>query len=151
VNEARGLLGLAQNNGPNFAVYDLNGDCAHPKLASSISVSNSRGHMGGWADDGKTYYIGQSFRGVGGILPIIDVTNPYDAKWLLDWTFNGDGRPAAIDGQGQGRSSISLIGARRRHVTRSWSCSHPMVRTRSRVSSRPSRQLPCCLHPRSSS
>src|SRR5215468_4349170 len=45
VNEARGLLGLAQNNGPNFAVYDLNGDCAHPKLASSITVPNSRGHM----------------------------------------------------------------------------------------------------------
>jgi uncharacterized protein len=28
---------------------------------------------------------------------------------------------AAIDGIGRGRSSISLIGARRRHVTRSWS------------------------------
>jgi hypothetical protein len=40
VNEARGLLGLAQSNGPNFAVYDLNGDCAHPKLASSITVPN---------------------------------------------------------------------------------------------------------------
>ena len=35
VNEARGLLGLAQSNGPNFAVYDLNGDCAHLSLASS--------------------------------------------------------------------------------------------------------------------
>ena len=93
VNQARGLLGLAQSNGPNFAVYDLNGDCAHPKLASSITVPNSSGHMGGWAEDGKTYYIGQSFRGVGGILPIIDVTDPYNAKWLLNWTFTGDGRP----------------------------------------------------------
>src|SRR3954471_23369710 len=93
VNEARGLLGLAQSNGPNFAVYDLNGDCAHPKLASSITVPNSRGHMGGWAEDGKTYYIGQNFRGVGGILPIIDVTDPYNAKVLLTWTFAGDGRP----------------------------------------------------------
>jgi hypothetical protein len=35
VNEKRGLLGLAQNNGPNFAVYDLNEDCAHPRLASN--------------------------------------------------------------------------------------------------------------------
>jgi len=93
VNEARGLLGLAQSNGPNFAVYDLNADCAHPKLASSITVPASSGHMGGWAEDGKTYYIGQSFRGVGGILPIIDVTDPYNAKWLLNWTFTGDGRP----------------------------------------------------------
>ena len=93
VNRARKLLGVAQSNGPNFAVYDLSGDCAHPKLASSITVPNSSGHMGGWAEDGKTYYIGQSFRGVGGILPIIDVTNPYNAQWLLNWTFTGDGRP----------------------------------------------------------
>jgi hypothetical protein len=93
VNQARGLLGLAQNNGPNFAVYDLNEDCAHPKLASSITVPKSSGHMGGWAEDGKTYYIGQSFRGVGGIMPIVDVTDPYNAKWLLNWTFTGDGRP----------------------------------------------------------
>ena len=93
VNEARGLLGLAQSNGPNFAVYDLNDDCAHPKLASTFNVPNSSGHMGGWAEDGKTYYIGQSFRGVSGILPIIDVTDPYNAKWLLNWTFTGDGRP----------------------------------------------------------
>ena len=93
VNQARGLLGLAQSNGPNFAVYDLNADCEHPTLASSITVPNSSGHMGGWAEDGKTYYIGQSFRGVGGIMPIIDVSDPYNAKWLLNWTFTGDGRP----------------------------------------------------------
>jgi hypothetical protein len=93
VNQERGLLGLAQSNGQNFAVYDLNGDCAHPKLASTFDVPNSKGHMGSWAEDGKTYYIGQSFRGVGGIMPIIDVTDPYNAKWLLNWTFNGDGRP----------------------------------------------------------
>ena len=54
VNQARGLLGLAESNGPNFAVYDLNEDCAHPKLASSITVPNSRGHMGGWAEGGMT-------------------------------------------------------------------------------------------------
>src|SRR6267378_4062955 len=53
VNEARGLLGLAQSNGPNFAVYDLNEDCAHPKLASTFDVPNGSGHMGGWAEDGR--------------------------------------------------------------------------------------------------
>jgi hypothetical protein len=93
VNEARKLLGLAQSNGPNFAVYDLSADCAHPKLASSITVPQSSGHMGGWAEDGKTYYIGQSFRGVNGIMPVIDVSDPYHARWLLNWTFTGDGRP----------------------------------------------------------
>ncbi|HEY2886770.1 MAG TPA: hypothetical protein VGJ08_16285 [Rhizomicrobium sp.] len=93
VNEKRGLLGLAQSNGPNFAVYDLNEDCAHPILASTLEVPNGSGHMGGWAEDGKTYYIGQSFEGVGSIMPIIDVTDPYHAKWLLNWTFTGNGRP----------------------------------------------------------
>ena len=93
VHEGRGLLALAQNNGPNFAVYDLNADCAHPKLASNIMVPNSKGHMSGWAEDGKTFYIGQNFRGPGGILPVIDVTDPYKAKPLLNWTFSGDGRP----------------------------------------------------------
>ncbi len=102
VNERRGLLGLAQSNGPNFAVYDLNGDCAHPKLASSITVPNGHGHMGGWAEDGNTYYIGQQFRGTGGILPVIDVTNPYNARWLLNWTFRGDGRPHDVSTNNDG-------------------------------------------------
>src|SRR6476659_9382412 len=102
VNQARGLLGVAQSDGPNFAVYDLNADCAHPKLASSITVPNGSGHMGGWSEDGNTYYIGQSFRGVGGILPIIDVTDPYNAKWLLNWTFTGDGRPHDLSTNRQG-------------------------------------------------
>jgi hypothetical protein len=93
VNVPRKLLGLAQSNGPNFAVYDLSVDCAHPILASSITVPNSMGHMGGWAEDGMTYYIGQQFMGVGGILPVIDVSDPYNAKVLLTWTFDGDGRP----------------------------------------------------------
>jgi len=107
VNEARGLLGLAQSNGPNFAVYDLNEDCAHPKLASTFDVPNSSGHMGGWAEDGKTYYIGQSFRGVNGIMPIIDVTDPYHAKWLLNWTFTGDGRPHDLSTNASGTRMYS--------------------------------------------
>jgi hypothetical protein len=49
--------------------------------------------MGGWAEDGKTYYIGQSFEGVGSIMGIVDVTDPYNAQPLPSWTFNGNGRP----------------------------------------------------------
>ena len=93
MNQPRELLGLAQSNGPNFAVYDLTKDCAHPILASSITVPGSSGHMGNWAEDGKTYYIGQSFRGLGGIMPVVDVTDPYNAQPLPTWTFNGNGRP----------------------------------------------------------
>jgi len=93
VNQRRGLLGLAQSSGPNFAVYDLTKDCAHPILASSIDVPGSSGHMGGWSEDGNTYYITQSFEGVGSILPVVDVTDPYNAKPLPPWIVNGNGRP----------------------------------------------------------
>src|SRR5256885_10802907 len=90
VNQARGLLGLAQSNGPNFAVYDLNEDCAHPKLASTLTVPNGSGAMGGWAAAGKTYNICQNFRGVGCLIPINDVTGAYIAKSRLTWTVPGD-------------------------------------------------------------
>ncbi len=94
VHQGRKLLGVAQSgSGPNFAVYDLSVDCAHPILASSITVPGSSGHMGGWAEDGKTYYIGQSFEGTGSIMGIVDVADPYNAQPLPSWTFDGNGRP----------------------------------------------------------
>src|SRR4051794_24486670 len=46
-NQARKLLGVAESNGPNFAVYDLS-DCTRPILKSSITVTGSQAHMGGW-------------------------------------------------------------------------------------------------------
>src|ERR1051325_7689021 len=69
VNEARKLLAVAENNGPNFAVYDLSADCLHPMLKSSVTLPGSQAHMGGWAPDGKTYYVGQANRGAGATLP----------------------------------------------------------------------------------
>ena len=49
-----------KNNGPNFAVYDISADCRHPVLKSSIDLPGSEGHMGNFAPDGRTYYVGQS-------------------------------------------------------------------------------------------
>jgi hypothetical protein len=97
VNEARKLLAVAENNGPSFAVYDLSVDCRHPVLKSSVTVPGSHAHMGGWAPDGKTYYVGQNNRGIGGTLPIIDVSDPSNAKLLLTWKFDGDGRPHDVN------------------------------------------------------
>ena len=97
VNEARKLLAVAENNGPNFAVYDLSADCRHPVLKSSITVAGSQAHMGGWAPDGKTYYIGQNNRGAGGTLPVVDVADPSNPKLLLAWKFTGNGRPHDVN------------------------------------------------------
>jgi hypothetical protein len=97
VNEARKLLAVAENNGPGFAVYDLSADCRHPVLKSSITLPGSQAHMGGWAPDGMTYYVGQANRGAGATLPVVDVSNPSSPKLLLTWTFPGDGRPHDVN------------------------------------------------------
>jgi hypothetical protein len=97
VNQSRKLLAVAENNGPGFAVYDLSADCRHPVLKSNITLPGSQAHMGGWAPDGKTYYVGQNNRGIGGTLPVVDVTDPSNAKLLLTWKFSGDGRPHDVN------------------------------------------------------
>ncbi len=97
VNDARKLLAAAEDNGPGFAVYDLAADCRRPVLRSSMSFPGSRAHMGGWAPDGMTYYIGQANRGIGGILPVVDVSDPAHVKPLLTWHFSGDGRPHDVN------------------------------------------------------
>src|SRR5262245_14810398 len=97
VNDARKLLAVAENNGPGFAVYDLSADCRHPVLKSNVTIAGSQAHMGGWSPDGMTYYIGQANRGVGGTLPVVDVSNPSSPKLLLSWKFAGDGRPHDVN------------------------------------------------------
>jgi len=102
VNEARKLLAVAENNGPNFAVYDLSADCRHPVLKSSITLPGSQAHMGGWAPDGKTYYVGQNNRGIGGTLPVVDVTDPSNPKPLLTWKFTVTAGPTTSTSNASG-------------------------------------------------
>src|ERR1700730_12671323 len=85
------ILVAGQNGGPNFAVYDIT-DCRHPVLKSSITMPGSNGHMGAFAQDGKTYYLSQNPTGGGTACPlyIVDTSNPSDAKQLPTWNFVGD-------------------------------------------------------------
>jgi hypothetical protein len=82
VNPARGLLGavyggLGEGVGV-FDVYDVKGDCRHPRLLASVPV-NALGHEGQWAPDGRTYYA----TGIGpGTLTAIDVSNPAAPRML---------------------------------------------------------------------
>jgi hypothetical protein len=96
-NEARKLLAGAQRDGPGFAIYDLSADCRHPVRKASIQLTGSRAHMGGFAPDGLTYYVGQTNRGIGGIMPIVDVSDPSNPRHLLNWQFLGDGRPHDVN------------------------------------------------------
>jgi hypothetical protein len=58
---------------PGFVdVYDVTKDCRHPELQSSIPVGII-GHEGGFAPDGKTYYVASLY---GHTLAAIDLSNP---------------------------------------------------------------------------
>ena len=89
----RKLLAAAENNGPNFAVYDLSTDCLHPSLMASITLLGSQAHMGNFAQDGLTYYVGQNNRGIGGFLYVVALDDPSNPQELPPWQFLGDGRP----------------------------------------------------------
>jgi len=92
-NDRRHLLAVAEFNGPGFAVYDTSADCRYPARKASIELGGSSAHMGNFAPDGLTYYIGQSNRGIGGFLYIVDLTHPSKPKQLPPWQYLGDGSP----------------------------------------------------------
>jgi hypothetical protein len=91
-NTRRHLLAVAQTGGPDFAVYDIS-DCRHPVLKADIQLPGSNAHMGNFAPDGMTYYVGQTNRGVGGFVYIVDLTDPSHPRELPPWQYLGDGRP----------------------------------------------------------
>jgi hypothetical protein len=91
-NVRRHLLVVAEDGGPGFAVYDTS-DCRHPVLKANIQLPGSSAHHGNFAPDGRTYYVGQSFRGIGGFLYIVDLSDPAHPQQLPTWQFLGDGRP----------------------------------------------------------
>src|SRR5947207_1523156 len=96
-NDRSHLLVLGQSNGPDFAVYDISADCRHPVLKADIQLPGSQGHMGAFAPDGRTYYETQSFRGIGGFLYIVDLTDPSHPQELPPWQFFTDGRPHGLE------------------------------------------------------
>ena len=90
-----GLLVAGQTTGPNFAVYDVSADCAHPVLRGSINASSSTfHHMGDFAPDGKTFYASQNG---GASLYIFDVSVPTNPQALPPWQFTGIGQPHSLN------------------------------------------------------
>jgi hypothetical protein len=94
-HEGRNLLVVAEDDGPGFAVYDVS-ECRHPVLLADIQLPGSEAHQGNFAPDGLTYYVTQSFRGIGGFLYIVDLTDPSNPMMLPTWQFLGDGRSHEI-------------------------------------------------------
>jgi hypothetical protein len=63
---------------------------------ASITLPGSQAHMGNFAPDGLTYYVGQNNRGIGGFLYVVDLDDPLNPKELPPWQFLGDGRPHGV-------------------------------------------------------
>lgn len=100
VHKGRKLLAATERLGTGFDIYDLSADCRDPVLKGSIQLAGGgsdpfravQGHAGNFTPDGMTYYATQDFRGLRGIMPIIDVSDPSNPKQLLTWQFPGHGR-----------------------------------------------------------
>jgi hypothetical protein len=76
LNQKRGLLAAVMGTpvtAPGFIdIYDLEPDCRHPALQSSLPVG-LLGHESGWSPDGKTFYA----TSIGtGQITAVDVTDP---------------------------------------------------------------------------
>lgn len=90
VNVERGLLAAvnstsSNNGGPEFDVYDLNGDCSKPRLLFSGPLDDTSviGHEGEWAPDGKTYFGGDLTQGQ---YYAINVDDPRKPKFITKFT-----------------------------------------------------------------
>jgi hypothetical protein len=109
VNPRRGLLGGVQG-GPVwsagfFDVYDVKGDCAHPRLLSSLPLPHGIiGHEGAWAPDGNTYYVGMVFG-----LAAIDVSDPTQPRLLYTDNRRLHGLSISADGTTAYLAQLSLM------------------------------------------
>src|SRR5499433_2260587 len=89
-HEGRHLLAVAENNGPDFAVYDIS-DCRHPVLLADIQLPGSQGHMGAFAPDGMTYWLTQAGANRQ-FLYAVDFTDPSNPVMLPPAQFGDIGR-----------------------------------------------------------
>jgi hypothetical protein len=88
VNGKRKLLvtGNYQTNG-YLDVYDLSGDCAHPKLISTTDMSPALGHEGWLSPDGSTYYMSKTGNPGEKTLFPVDISDPARPRQLAGWAF----------------------------------------------------------------
>lgn len=68
-------------------IYDVSGDCRHPRLISSTNLAPAHGHEGWFSPDGMTYFMSTTGPdGTPTVFPI-DITDPAHPRRLAAWTF----------------------------------------------------------------
>ncbi len=107
LNEKRGLLVAVMGNpafNPGFVdVYDVNEDCRHPQLQSSLPVG-LLGHESGFAPDGMTFYATSLFSDN---ITAVDLTNPKLPLPLGVFDYPSHGFAVSNDGN---RGYIAALG-----------------------------------------
>jgi hypothetical protein len=98
VNQKRGLLAAVAGNPTTYPgvvdVYDLNADCRHPELQSSLPLGVF-GHESGFAPDGRTFYATSLFTGT---ITALDMSNPKLPVPLWEGTQISHGLTVSDDG-----------------------------------------------------
>jgi hypothetical protein len=98
LNERRGLLAAVMGNPtfyPGFIdIYDVNEDCRHPALQSSLPVG-LLGHESGFAPDGNTFYATSLSTGH---ITAVDVSNPRLPVTLWNGEYRSHGLTVSDDG-----------------------------------------------------
>ena len=98
LSETRGLLVAVMGNpatAPGFVdVYDLNEDCRHPALQSSLPVG-LLGHESGFAPDGNTFYATSLFNDT---VTAVDLTDPKVPRPIGVYEYPSHGFAVSKDG-----------------------------------------------------
>jgi hypothetical protein len=107
VNRKRGLLAAVMGT-PAFApgfvdVYDLNADCRHPQLQTTLPVG-ILGHESGWSKDGYTFYATSIATGM---ITAVDMTDPQVPYALAVLPYPSHGTTISDDGN---RAYVAALG-----------------------------------------
>jgi hypothetical protein len=68
-------------------IYDVSGDCAHPRLLASADMSPANGHEGWFSPDGMTYYMSSTGADGEATVHPVDISDPAHPKLMASWTF----------------------------------------------------------------
>src|SRR4051794_2132545 len=68
-------------------IFDVSGDCAHPRLVSTTDMSPAYGHEGWFSPDGDTYYMSSTGADGAATVHPVDISDPAHPKLLASWTF----------------------------------------------------------------
>ena len=97
LNRRRGLLAANMGNGLTLpgllSIYDVNRDCRHPELLSTVAATRF-GHESGFSPDGKTYWIAG-----GAGLTAVDVSHPRRPRTIWSGNVYAHGLSLSPDGK----------------------------------------------------